>query len=108
MKKEQLKTKDLHIRIAENDLEIIRAKALSSYMTVTDFVTRCCLDKQIFIVEGLDEVVRQQKYLGNNLNQLTKIANSGTTEVINLNEVKTEYAKVTEKLNDILERGRWR
>ena len=108
MKKEQLKTKDLHIRIAENDLEIIRAKALSSYMTVTDFVTRCCLDKQIFVVEGLDEVVRQQKYLGNNLNQLTKIANSGTTEVINLNEVKTEYAKVTEKLNDILERGRWR
>ena len=96
MKKEQLKTKDLHIRIAENDLEIIRAKALSSYMTVTDFV------------EGLDEVVRQQKYLGNNLNQLTKIANSGTAEVINLNEVKTEYAKVTEKLNDILERGRWR
>lgn len=108
MKKEQLKTKDLHIRIAENDLEIIRSKALSSYMTVTDFVTRCCLDKQIFVVEGLDEVVRQQKYLGNNLNQLTKIANSGTAEVINLNEVKTEYAKVTEKLNDILERGRWR
>ena len=108
MKKEQLKTKDLHIRIAENNLEIIRAKALSSYMTVTDFVTRCCLDKQIFVVEGLDEVVRQQKYLGNNLNQLTKIANSGTAEVVSLDEVKAEYVKVTEKLNEILERGRWR
>ena len=54
------------------------------------------------------EVLRQQKYAGNNLNQLTKIANSGTVNVIDLSGVKAEYAKITELLNEILERGRWR
>lgn len=108
MPKDKNKTKNLHIRISENDFNLIREKALSSYLTVTDYVTKCSLDKQIFVVEGIDEVILQQKYVGNNLNQLTRIANSGTVNVINLDEVKAEYAKVTEKLNEILERGRWR
>ena len=108
MQRGQGKSKDLHIRISERDFSAIKEKAYSSYMTVTDYVTKCCLDKQIFVVEGLDEVIRQQKYVGNNLNQLTRIANSGTAEVVSLDEVKAEYVKVTEKLNEILERGRWR
>lgn len=108
MKNDQNKTKDLHIRLSEDDFNKIKYKALSSYLTVTDYVTKCCLGKQIFVVEGLDEVLRQQKYAGNNLNQLTKIANSGTVNVIDLSGVKAEYAKITELLNGILERGRWR
>ena len=108
MKNNQNKRKDLHIRLSEDDFEKIKYKALSSYLTVTDYVTKCCLDKQIFLVEGLDEVLRQQKYAGNNLNQLTKIANSGTVNVIDLSGVKAEYAKITDLLNGILERGRWR
>jgi len=102
------KTKDLHIRISETDFNTIKQKALSSYLTVTDYVTKSCLDKQIFVVEGLDEVIRQQKYAGNNLNQLTRIANSGTVNVVDLVGVKAEYAQITDKLNEILERGRWR
>lgn len=102
------KTKDLHIRISETDFNTIKQKALSSYLTVTDYVTKSCLDKQIFVVEGLDEVIRQQKYAGNNLNQLTRIANSGTVNVVDLVGVKAEYAHITDKLNEILERGRWR
>lgn len=108
MIKEKNKTKNLHIRLSENDFDHIRKKALSSYLTVTDYVTKCCLEKQIFVIEGIDEVIRQQKHVGNNLNQLTRIANSGAVNVVDLNEVKNEYVKVTEKLNEILERGRWR
>lgn len=108
MTKEKNKTKNLHIRLSENDFDLIRKKALSSYLTVTDYVTKCCLEKQIFVIEGIDEVIRQQKYVGNNLNQLTRIANSGVVNVVGLDEVKNEYAKVTGKLNEILERGRWR
>lgn len=108
MNNEQLKTKDLHIRISVTDYSAIKQKAMSAYLTVTDYVTKSCLDKQIFVVEGLDEVIRQQKYAGNNLNQLTRIANSGTVTVVDLTEVKAEYTKITEKLNEILERGRWR
>ena len=108
MNNDQSKTKDLHIRLSETDFNTIKQKAISAYLTVTDYVTKSCLDKQIFVVEGLEEVIRQQKYAGNNLNQLTRIANSGTVNVVDLTGVKAEYTKITEKLNEILERGRWR
>ncbi len=108
MENEQIKTKDLHIRISEKDFITIKEKALSSYLTITDYVTKCCLEKQIFVVEGLDEVIRQQKYAGNNLNQLTRLGNSGAVNVIDLSEVKAQYAEIMQKLNEILERGRWR
>ena len=108
MKNNQTKRKDLHIRLSEDDFEKIKYKALSSYLTVTDYVTKCCLDKQIVVIEGLDEVAKQQKYLGNNLNQLTRLANSGKVNVINLSEVLAEYEKVERLLNEILERRRWK
>lgn len=43
----------------------------------SDYVTACCLGKRIMILNGLTEVLRQQKAIGNNLNQLTVLANMG-------------------------------
>ena len=76
-------------------------------MSVTDYVTRCCLGKQIVVVEGLDEVVRQQKAIGRNLNQLTTLANMGRIRTIYLSEVRDQYAQVSQLLSDILTRRRW-
>ena len=44
-------------------------------MSQSDYVTSCCLGKKIIIIDGLKEVLRQQKAIGNNLNQLTVLAN---------------------------------
>ncbi len=46
-------------------------------MSQSDYVTACCLGKRIVILDGLREVLRQQKAIGNNLNQLTVLANMG-------------------------------
>ncbi len=107
MLKGKVKTKDLHIRITEKDAAAIKKKAEEAGMTLTDYVTKSSLGKQICIIEGLDEVLRQQKYLGNNLNQITRLANSGKATVINLQETQDGFDKITELINDILERRRW-
>ena len=46
-------------------------------MSQSDYVISCCLGKKIIILDGLKEVLRQQKAIGNNLNQLTVLANMG-------------------------------
>jgi len=50
----------------------------------SDYVTACCLGKRIVILDGLREVLRQQKAIGNNLNQLTVLANMGKVQFANL------------------------
>ena len=86
------KGKQFSIRISEQDLETIRRKAAQAHMSQSDYVTACCLGKRIVILDGLREVLRQQKAIGNNLNQLTVLANMGKVQFANLDSVrKNQY-----------------
>ena len=76
-------------------------------MTLTEYITNCCLGKQIVIIDGLDEVIRQQKAIGRNLNQLTTLANMGRVKTVYLQELTEAYASVSSLLSDILKRKRW-
>ncbi len=53
-------------------------------MSMSDYVTACCLGKRIVIIDGLKDVLRQQKAIGNNLNRLTVLANMGKVQFANL------------------------
>ena len=78
------KNKQFSIRISAQDLETIRRKAAQAHMTQSDYVTTCCIGKRIVILDGLKEVLQQQKAIGNNLNQLTVLANMGKVQFANL------------------------
>ena len=58
------KDKQFSIRISEQDLETICRKAAQAHMSQSDYVTACCLGKRIVILDGLREVLRQQKAIG--------------------------------------------
>ena len=88
-------------------MQKIHHKAQQAKLSLTDYVTRCCLGKQITVIEGLDEVVRQQKAIGRNLNQLTTLANMGRISSVYLKDVTEQYSHVSDLLSDILIRGRW-
>ena len=88
-------------------MQKIHHKAKQAKLSVTDYVTRCCLGKQITVIDGLDEVIRQQKAIGRNLNQLTTLANMGRIKTVYLSEVRDQYAQVSQLLSDILIRRRW-
>ena len=97
----------MSIRISDADLQKIHHKAQQAGLSITDYVTRCCLGKQITVIDGLDEVVRQQKAIGRNLNQLTTLANMGRINSVHLKDITQEYAQVSDLLSDILIRRRW-
>ena len=88
------KNKQFSIRISSQDVETIRQKAAQPHMSQSDYVTACCLGKRIVILNGLKEVLRQQKAIGNNLNQLAVLANMGKVQFANLDAAAREFAKL--------------
>ena len=63
---------------------------------------RTALGKKKIIAEGLQDVVRQQRAIGNNLNQLTRLANQGEVNIIDLKRLADEYAAVTAMIAEVL------
>ena len=99
------KDKQFSIRISEQNLETIRRKAAHAHMTQSDYVTACCLGKRIVIMNGLKEVLRQQKAIGNNLNQLAVLANMGKVQFANLDSAVQAFAKINSALRELQEGG---
>ena len=97
----------MSIRITEEDLNIVHYKAEQAKLTLTEYVTQCALGKQIFVIDGLDEVLRQQKAIGKNLNRLTVLSNMGNVSCVNLQELTEEYAALNKTLTELLDRKRW-
>jgi len=103
-----MKNRKLSIRISDADWQRFHDKAEQANMTLTEYITDCCLGKQIVVIDGLDEVIRQQKAIGRNLNQLTTLANMGKVKTVNLKEHSDAYAQVSSLLSDILKARRWK
>ena len=99
------KDKQFSIRIAAQDLETIRRKAAQAHMSQSNYVTACCLGKRIVILDGLREVLQQQKAIGNNLNQLAVLANMGKVQFANLDAAAREFAKINTALRELQEGG---
>ena len=102
-----MKDRKLSIRISEKDLQTLHHKADKANLSITAYVTKCCLGKQIFVIDDLDEVIRQQKAIGRNLNQLTTLCNMGKVDCVNLQQLTDEYAKLNQTLTKLLDRKRW-
>lgn len=96
------------IRIASGDLDTIRKKAKQARLSQSDYVTRCCLGRQVVVIEDLKEVAKQLRGIGNNLNRLTMLVNMGRVEITNLDGLTQELANVSAVLREVQERGRWR
>lgn len=92
------------MRFRENEYETIKRKAEKANLNFTEFATRSALDKPITIIDGLGDVLKEQKAIGRNLNQLTILCNMGKIDCPDLSEMINQYSAVYDRLNDITER----
>lgn len=97
----QIKDKNYAFRITDNDLNTIKQKAKKAKMTVTDYITKSALDKNIVIIGGLPEIVTQLKKIGNNLNQLTMLSHQEIIKEVNLHETEQTLASIYWKIDDL-------
>lgn len=92
------------MRFRENDYMAIKRKAEKANMNFTEFVTAAAMNKPVTVINGLSDVLKEQKAIGRNINQLTMLCNMGKIICPDLGELKNQYADVLTALNNIVRR----
>ena len=92
------------MRFRESDYAAIKKKAEKVNMNFTEFVTVASMNKPITVINGLSDVLKEQKAIGRNINQLTTLCNMGKIVCPDLQELKQQYAEVLTALNEIVGR----
>lgn len=95
------KDKIITIRVNENEKKKLIEKSKIAKLSLSKYLIKQGLDKEIVIVDGLNEVVAELKRIGNNINQLTYLANSGRIYTVDLGKVKQEIGKAWNVINEL-------
>lgn len=98
------KDKKINIRLTEKEKSIIESKAKKLNMTITKFIVSSCLKDKIVIVNGLDKVDTELRRIGNNINQLTRLANEKIITVIDLKELRMEVNNIWQLLKQLVQK----
>ena len=102
----ETRTRIMKFRVTEEEEALIRKKALSSYRLPSMYLRDCALEKEIVVYPGGDEIAEELRRIGNNLNQLTRAANAGIVQVIDLSLMKEEVKQLWQLLNSYLRDAR--
>ena len=96
------RNKTISIRCTDDEYSCVHRKAEQHGLKLNEFVLKAALGKKIIVAEGLADVFRQQKAVGNNLNQLVRLAHEGRVRVIYLKPVLEQYTSATALLANAL------
>lgn len=100
--------KDLHIRISETNHKILKRKVKELNLTQTEFIERFISEGKIVVITDLVETQRQLRYIGNNLNQLTRLCHEGRIKCLELGEIKKEVMNIWQSLNLLIQKQNWK
>lgn len=95
------RNRTITIRCTDDEYNRIHSKAQRYKLSLSDFVLRSALDKKIVVADGLDEVAKQQKAIGRNLNQIAMLAHEGRLHSVRLDELLEQHRSVTQAVCDI-------
>ncbi|MBR3420638.1 MAG: plasmid mobilization relaxosome protein MobC [Ruminococcus sp.] len=95
------RNRTITIRCTDDEYERIHRKAERHKLSLSDFILRSALDKKIVVADGLDEVAKQQKAIGRNLNQIAMLAHEGRLRSVRLDELLEQHKVVTQAVCDI-------
>ena len=91
----------MKFRATEEEKDRIMKKVDASGLSISEYLRRCALDKKIVAVNGLDDVARELRAIGNNLNQITRAVNSGYIQAVNLQETEEVLGQLWQSLNSL-------
>ena len=93
-----MKDKFETFRATEKERQTLKALARKANMSKSDFIRHAIFNKEIVVIDGLHELTRELKAIGNNLNQLTVRANMGQLRAVDLSETKDALGGIFDRL----------
>ncbi len=82
------------IRFSDHELSVIDANAKKAHMSRTEYLVSAGMGKPIVILDDLKPTLTELRRIGNNVNQLTRKANSGEVYVVGLNEINEQLGAI--------------
>ena len=78
----------------------MKAKISRTSLNQSTYIRKCILEKEMTIIPGIRELIIEIKRIGNNLNQITRLANEGSLKILgnDLSDIKEDLKKVWEQL----------
>ena len=92
------------IRVTEKELSVIDRKAARARLTRTEYLITCALGKEITLIEDLKPILADLRRIGNNLNQLTRLANMGKIQCVNLGECRAALEQTYTAIHTLAKR----
>ena len=92
------------IRVTEKELSVIDKKAARARLTRTEYLITCALGKEITLIEDLKPILADLRRIGNNLNQLTRLANMGKIQAVNLGECRAALEQTYTAIHTLAKR----
>ena len=102
--KKQNKNRHFNFRVNEKEYNKIKSKIEKSKLNTSEYLLRTAMDKDIIVIDGLEEIIMQLRKIGNNINQLTKLCNQGRLTNINLEDVKKKMKSIWQLLNLLIQK----
>lgn len=100
------RTEVIKARLTPTELKYVEDKIKDINYTMSDFIRGAVLDKEINIIEGIDELAKQLKAVGRNLNQLTMLAHKGIVKDPNIEKVDKKLDDIWTILNILISKNR--
>lgn len=97
MKKDNVIT----ISVTKQEKERLIKKSQKAEMTLSEYLIEQGLERDIVIIEDVKNLVYELRKIGNNINQLTYLTNSGAIRTVYLDGFKEDMKKIWTNLNDI-------
>ena len=100
-----IKTERIEIRLTPEEKTMIINNSVKTNTTISEYLIKSATKKEIVVINDLDKLVIQLRKLGNNVNQLTKLANGRVITCVELGGVKKELSKIWQSLNSLITRS---
>ena len=90
----------------DNEYLSLKNKISMSGLTCSGYLRKSSMDKNITVIPGIRDLIIEIKRIGNNLNQITRLANEGSLTILgdNLKNIKDDLKEVWKSLAGTLKK----
>ena len=92
MEEQRIKKEEfIRIRVAGWQKKYISLQAEKAHKSLSQYVRDAAMEKDVTVIDGVDDLIRELRRQGNNLNQLVVMARQGHVELVNMEPFMEVY-----------------
>lgn len=95
------KDERITIRVTKKEKERLIRKSKNAELSLSEYLIEQGLDKDIIVIDGIKDLTTELRKIGNNINQLTHLANSRMIYTVDLGNAKDELKNIWISINNL-------